>query len=312
MTNLFFGRTSVHLDRSGAKPPHLLDRSHAYGRSWQRSAALLPLFIAAAVLQGWGLLQASGAAICGALLAEALGRLLKQEKPVYHDGESFFYGLFCSLVLPSTLPVLVFFLAGFLSVLWGREIFGGFGQAVIFPPAVAILFLFLGVPSLMQAFDFKFARALSAPGFSFTDSAGDFLRLLFYPASAAPEDASFLAVLAGALMLLLWRIVRWEWAGLFFLTYAAVRIFIFEEAPLFFLSGGLWLCVFGALSQSSAMPLAPMPRLAYVFLSAILAACCPLPGQALRVLAGFAAASLAAPWLEACFRGQAESEGAQR
>ncbi len=295
MSTPFFGRTSVHLDRTGFKPPHLFSKTHARGRVWLKTAALLPLIFVSAAAQGWPACQAISAAVCGALLAEAFCGLLFHKIPAYHDGETIFYGLFCSLILPLTLPLWVFFAASFISAAWGRELFGGFGQALFFPPSAGLLVLFLGLPSLVQAFDFKQARALAAV-LSMEENP---LLLAFYPASPALEDVSLAAIALGVLILLGSALVRWEWPIIFIALYAGMRLWLAQESALFLLSGGLWLALFWGFSQTSALPLTPAGRRAYAVLAALLAGLCPLRDEALRVLAGQACASFLAPWLEA-------------
>ena len=165
-------------------------------------------------------------AVCGALIAEAFGALLFQRRmPAYHDGESVFIGLFCALVLPLTLSIWFFFAAAFIAVFIGREIFGGYGQAIIFPPAVGLLSLFFGLPQMIQAFDFKEARALAATLPMSADGYLNPINLLFYSSSAAPEDVSFFALVLGILILLGCGLVRWELPIICAASYSAVRFY---------------------------------------------------------------------------------------
>jgi Na+-translocating ferredoxin:NAD+ oxidoreductase RnfD subunit len=306
----FFGRLSIHLDRIGFKPPHLFSKTHVRGRVWQKIAALLPLIVVSSAGQGWPAVKAFSVAVSGALIAEAVGAIFFKRLPAYHDGESVFIGIFCTLVLPLTLPTGFFFAAAFISVFAGREIFGGFGQAIVFPPAAGVLILFLGLPQMIQAFDFKEARALTSALPMSLDGSWDWRSLLLYPASAAPDEVSFLALLLGAFLLLAWKLVRWELPLLCAAGVCVIRMGLEKSEPLFLLSGGLWLTVFWGAAQTSAMPLTVIGRRVYALLAGLLAGLCPLGDETLRLLTGFAAASLLSPWIDMGFNPRQTQEAA--
>ncbi len=298
MSTPFFGRLSIHLDRQGFKPPHLFSKTHVGARVWQKIVALVPLIVVSCAVQGWPAVQAFSMTVCGALLAEAAGACLFRRIPAYHEGESILIGLFCALVLPQTLSIWFFFFAAFIAVFAGREIFGGFGQAFLFPPAVGLLTLFLGMPSMIQAFDFKEARSLASA--VSMEAAGHLnpVNLLLYPGSAASEDVSFFALGLGAIILLGCGLVRWELPILGMASYSVIHIGLEKCSPGFLLSGGLWLTLFWGLTQTSSMPLTPTGRRIYAVLTGLFAALCPLGDGALRLAAGLAAASLLSPWLD--------------
>lgn len=298
MSTPFFGRLSIHLDRTVFKPPHLFSKTHTRGRVWQKIAALVPLIAISCAVQGWPAVKALSVAVCGALIAEALGAWIFRRMPAYHDGESIFIGLFCALVLPLTLSIGFFFAAALMAVFFGREIFGGFGQAIVFPPAIGLLILFLGLPQMIQAFDFKEARTLAAALPMNSGGRLDPLNLLFYPDSVAPDDVSFFALALGAAVLLGCGLVHWELPVWCIAGTSGVRFWLEKSDPLFLLSGGLWLAVFWGLTQTSSMPLTLAGRRIYALLAGLLAAACPLADEPLRMLTGLAAASVVSPWID--------------
>jgi len=292
----FFGRTAIHLDKTKTRAPHLVSKTHAFGRQWLKTAALTPLLILSVVVHGTTALAALCAAASGALIAEAAGAWIFRRKINYHDGESVFLGLFCAVILPWTLSVWFFFAAALITVFWGREIFGGFGQSIVFPPAVGLLVLFMGFAPMIQAFDFKSARSLDWAANEAGHGALDFWSLLFYPSSASAEDLSFLALAAGAVLLILLRWVSWTLPLLGFLGYAA-GCFLLKE-KLVWLSGGFWLTLFFGLSQTSALPLKTSSRWVYAACAGFFSAVCPLSDPALCSLSGLGLASLLVPWIE--------------
>lgn len=295
----FFGRRSIHLDRTGFTPPHLFTKTHARGRMWQKVAALIPLIAVACFVQGWPALRALSVSVCGAVVAEAVGAWVFRRLPAYHDGESIFIGLFCALILPLTLSIWIFFGAAVIAVFLGREIFGGFGQAVVFPPAAGLLILFLGLPQMIQAFDFKQARSLAEAMAMNADGRANLAQLLFYPSSASIEDVSFAALAAGVILLLACGLVRWELPALSIVGLSAAHFLSGQRSSLFLPSGGFWLVLFWGLAQTSAMPLTPAGRRIYALLAGFLAALCGFDDEPLRLMAGLAAASLLAPWFDA-------------
>lgn len=301
MSTPFFGRLSVQLDRIGFKPPHLFSKKHTRGRVWQKIAALVPLIIISCAAHGWPSVKALSVAVCGALLAEVVGAWFYRRLPAYHEGESFLVGLFCALVLPLTLSSGYFFAAAFISVLIGREIFGGYGQAIIFPPAIGLLILFLGLPQLIQAFDFKEARGLTAAWTMHAETQQNPLWFLYYPESAALEGGSLFALAIGVAVMAGCGLVRWELPLWCFFSTSAARLWVGKGDLMFLMSSGLWLTIFWGLAQTSALPLTPGGRRVYALLAGLLAAVCPIRDEALRMLAGLAAASLIAPWVDKIF-----------
>jgi len=265
---------------------------------WQKIAALIPLLAVSCIAQGWPAVRALSVAVCGALIAEALGAWTFRRLPAYQDGESILIGLFCAMVLPLTLSIWFFFAAAFIAVLIGREIFGGFGQAIVFPPAIGLLILFLSLPQMIQAFDFKAAQALATTLPMSEEARLNPVHLLFYPASAALEDVSFLALALGAVVLLACGLVRWELPFLCVASMGAACFLLAKTSIVFLLSGGFWLTVFWGLAQTSSMPLTPVGRRIYALLAGLLAVACPLDDETLRMLTGLAAASLISPWID--------------
>jgi len=308
----FFGRLSIHLDRTGFKPPHLFSKIHTRGRVWQKMAALVPLIAIACFAQGWPAMKGLCVAVCGAMIAEALGAWLFRRLAAYQDGESILIGLLCALILPHTLSVWVFFAAAFIAVFAGREIFGGFGQAVIFPPAAGLLTVFLGLPQMLQAFDFKHARSLAEGLAMNPEGSLDLKSLFFYPAGVTVAEASLAALAVGIFILLKFGLVRWELPVLCAAGISSVRLMLEQTSPLFLLSGGFWLVLFWGMTQTSALPLTLAGRRVYALLAGFLTAACPLEDEALRLLAGLAAASLAVPWIDGFLaqRRDQEKEGA--
>ena len=237
-------------------------------------------------------------------LAEAAGALWTGRKPAYHDGESVFYGLLIGVLLPLSLPAAVVFLSAFSAVFLGREMFGGFGQAPFFPPAIGLLLLYLGAPAFMQAFDFKQAQAL-AQHFPMPDQGASRAAALFlYRGGAGLEDVSLAALIFAGIFLILQGLLRWEWPAVYLAVFAGFEIFLRQNPASGLLSGGLFIAAFYGLAHPAGLPLRRPARVAFAALAALLGALLPGHAPGLRALAGIFMLNALSPWLDALFRPQ--------
>ncbi len=282
------------------KGPHLFSGKPARLLQWQKTAALFPLLLAGLLAHGGPAVRVLGVAVCASLLAEFSGSRFMGRKPSYHDGETLFLGLLTGALLPFSLPAWAVFLAVFFSVFLGREIFGGFGQAPFFPPALGVLVLYLGVPALAQTFDFKQAQSLASL-LSLLEAAADKTFFVYYAGSAALEDASLALLILGGIFLAAQGTLRWELPAIYLAIFAFAEIVLMRQPLSHLACGGLWLTAFYGTAHFAGMPLRRPARCVFAVLAALLAAAIPGRDVTLRALAGLLAANACSPWLDVLF-----------
>lgn len=204
-----------------------------------RMAVLAAFVPAAAALAVYGLaaLRVLAAGILGAVAAEVACERARGRKPGEQSVTSaLLTGMLLALTLPASAPTWMVVVGSVAGIALAKHAFGGLGQNLFNPALVGHVFL-LG----------SFAAAVSA---SSTDAppvlalaregkvVPDYLPMLWHGGPGPLAAASPLAVYAAAVLVLGWRLGRWQAAAGFFLGSAAVS-FVTGWNPAFHWLAGL-------------------------------------------------------------------------
>ena len=215
--------------------PYLRAKETSIFMTWKKTAALLPLVLAAVVFYRLPAILLLSTAVASALLAELFCRFLFQAKPALADGNSVLTGLLVAFVVPAGLPLWSVAVGAFFAVALGSEAFGGSGHSPV--PAVAAGYLFM-----LVSFPLAMRHSL-APGSlqpdamplvwmkeGALDNLPGWVDMLMGRVSGSLGTVFFPAVLLSAVMLLSQRIIFWEMPFLY-LAAVGLTAFGFGEDP---------------------------------------------------------------------------------
>jgi electron transport complex protein RnfD len=239
------------------------------------SLTLLPAVVLSVFYFGARVIPLYLIGIASAVLTEALAKTIRGRswKSVL-DGSAVLTGILLVMILPPTVGPAVPAIGGFVAILVGKEVFGGLGQNVFNPALVGRAFLSASFPVELtswaepnRVFGFLSGPADAVGGATVlglvgTESANPSLLTMFFgqiPGSIG--ETSALMLLAGGIVLMLMRIVRWQSVVAYLGTAFAVGyVFHFINPDLYpsglfhLLSGGLML---GAVYMATCMVTSP-------------------------------------------------------
>ena len=112
-------------------------------------------------------------------------------------------GLIFALVLPAGIPLWMVGLGAAFGILFGQEAFGGAGHNFFMPALVGKSFLLLSWPN-------SFADALRSTAESVSDAATSFGGLMFGPAAGGVGEVLPVAIVAGAVLVVIMKVANWR------------------------------------------------------------------------------------------------------
>jgi electron transport complex protein RnfD len=237
---------------------------------WLVVLSLVPAGIAGVVIFGLSALGVIALGIASAVFAEALLEALTKRKITILDGSAFLTGLLLTYNLPPNVPFWLPIAGSVFSIAVGKHVFGGLGQNIFNPALVGRVFLMASWPRYMTSFTRPLAydavtqatplaalkEGKSLEGISHLDL---FLGLR----GGCIGEVCIVALLAGALFLLVMGYISWHTPLSFILTTAAIT-FVFGPDGLFsgnwvfqILTGGL---VLGAFFMATDYVTSPLTR----------------------------------------------------
>ena len=257
---------------SGA--PHIFSGENTARIMWMVTLSLLPAGAAGVIIFGAASLGVIAVSMASAVLTEALIQKLRRTDIAISDGSAALTGLLLAYCLPPAVPLWLAAAGSVFAIAVGKQAFGGLGQNIFNPALASRAFLMAAWPAHMtawanprRAFDaLTGATPLAGAfeGISYRD-------LLMGSRSGCIGEVCVIALLAGALFLLIAGIISWH---IPFSFIAALGIFtwIFSGAALFegkwlfhALSGGLILGAFFMATDYVTAPLTNKGRLVIGF-----------------------------------------------
>ncbi len=280
------------------REPALRSLRAARTLQWQKVYTLLPILAAAAWILGGRVLVFAGISVAAALLAESLACLMFKKAPAFHDASSVFYSLLLMMVLPFSIPLWAVAAGSFFSIFFAKELCGGFGQPLFFPPAIGYLFLSLGLPRLLQGFESAEAQSLKSALAVFPDlSSATRDGIVFSFHSTIISEASLAALLLGACVLLGRRIVSWEPVIFFWAGAGATVAVLGSDGWVSLANGSILLTAFYGVTDTPGTPITKNSRRIFSGMTGILTALFSTRLSA-HPFAILAVANATAPWIE--------------
>lgn len=201
--------------------PHLYKQESVSWIMWMVSLALLPSGIAGIYFFGLRALWLILASVLGAVLSELICLVIRRKRITILDGSAVLTGLLLAYNLSPAVPLWIPLVGSFFAIVVAKQVFGGLGRNIFNPALCGRVFLLLSWPKLMTGFIKPFtgvdAVTSATPlvlfkesGKSIFDMGLSYWDLLLGKRSGCIGEVAILALLVGAVFLLVLKIISWH------------------------------------------------------------------------------------------------------
>ncbi len=252
--------------------------------------ALMPALFVSILYFGIGTLKVTLTAVAACLFFEfMIQKFVLKVPPTINDGSALVSGILLAFNVPSSLPLWMIILGAFVTIGVAKMSFGGLGKNPFNPALVGRVFLLISFPVQMtnwpqpRFLDFSFADAVSgatalgrmkeglAMGATVSEIMKDipgYMQLFIGNANGSLGEISAIALLIGAVYLLVRKVITLHIPGSFILTVVGMTgVFWlynpdkFADPIFHLLTGGLML---GAWFMATDMVTSPMSKLGMI------------------------------------------------
>ena len=231
--------------------------------------ALIPAVIASVYFFRLLAIKLMVVCVITAVVSEYIFQRLRKKKITVVDGSATLTGLLLALTLPPSLPLWAAALGTFFAIAMGKQIFGGLGYNIFNPALLGRAFLMAAFPALMTSWTNPFSLdavtgATPLAQMKFAQSMVHHQSLFLGNVSGSLGETSALALLIGAIFLLIRKIIDWRipvgylgtvalFSGVFWL----INPEKFADPLWHLLAGGL---ILGAFFMATDMVTTPVTR----------------------------------------------------
>ena len=257
--------------------PHIRDKDSISKIMWTVVISLLPAVIAGTYFFGWRVPLLVLISIVAAVATEAVIQKLMHKKITVSDGSAVVTGMLLAMVISPKVPFWIPIVGAFCSIAIAKSIFGGLGYNIFnpaligraillasFPVAMTTWAFPRGVDSLTEATPLAMVKEMAKEGSLDLASLPSIGNLFIGRIGGSVGEISALALLIGAAILLIRRIITWHIPVSYIGTVAVIvglsQLFggrDFVMIPFHILSGGL---ILGAFFMATDMVTSPLTK----------------------------------------------------
>ena len=239
--------------------------------------ALLPVIVAGVYAFGFNAFKVLLAAVVSSVLSEYVYERLMKLPVTTMDGTALLTGLLLGLCLPSEVPLYVPVVGGIFATIVVVHLFGGYGFHIMNPVLVSRCFLLLSFQAAMTQYIVD-GMSMATPLSIMRNGGVPNLKemVLLNPNAGCIGEASVLALLAGALFLLLARKISLV-TPLVYLAVFSAFVCLFGDGPVSFnyllshlCGGGLVFVAFFFATDRVTSPVGALGKIVYGLLLGII------------------------------------------
>ena len=300
--------------------PHIRDKASTTRIMLDVIIALIPATAFGVYNFGFSSLILVLVCVASCMLSEYLWTLAMRRRVTLRDLSAVVTGMILALNLPPTLDWWMAVIGSVFAIVVVKMLFGGLGQNFMNPAVAAKCFLMISFAAKMNTFVFQ--GIASATPLDVLNAGGsvDLLQMFLGNTSGAIGETSALAILIGAVYLIIRRIIDVR-IPLFYLLAVAVYISIYSMftrggidgtfLAAHLLSGGLLMGAFFMATDYVTSPVSPSGRIIYAAILGVLTCTFRLFGSAAgSVSYAILIGNLLAPLIERITRRRSFGKGA--
>lgn len=199
-----------------ASSPHIHSKWNTRNVMLSVIIALLPAMIAGIVVFGIYQLAIVAVSIIFCVLTESVIKKIRKQPISIKDSSAILTGLLLALILPPNFSLVFTALGAIVSILIGKEVFGGLGFNIFNPALVGRAFLQAAFPVPMTTWIMPslgvdaVSSATPLASFKFDQVAADMMPMFLGNTGGCIGETSSIAILLGGLALVAMKIVNWR------------------------------------------------------------------------------------------------------
>ena len=240
--------------------------------------SLIPAGIAGVYIFGLGAFQAIILGVVSAVITEMVLQLVTKKKVTILDGSAVLTGLLLAYNLPPNVPFWLPIIGSVFAISIGKQIFGGLGQNIFNPALVGRVFLMASWPKYMTTFTkpLNYDAITSATPLAMIKEGKlmekiSYLDLFLGNRGGCIGEVCILALIIGAIFLLIRGYISWHIPGAYILTTGlftyifGAKVFFTGDWLFHILSGGLILGAFFMATDYVTSPLTSKGQIVFGF-----------------------------------------------
>ncbi len=240
--------------------------------------SLIPAGIAGVYIFGLGAFQAIILGVVSAVITEMVLQLVTKKKVTILDGSAVLTGLLLAYNLPPNVPFWLTIIGSVFAISIGKQIFGGLGQNIFNPALVGRVFLMASWPKYMTTFTkpLNYDAITSATPLAMIKEGKlmekiSYLDLFLGNRGGCIGEVCILALIIGAIFLLIRGYISWHIPGAYILTTGlftyifGAKVFFTGDWLFHILSGGLILGAFFMATDYVTSPLTSKGQIVFGF-----------------------------------------------
>ncbi len=274
--------------------PHVYGDDNVKKIMWGVVYAMLPALVVSFYFFGLGAIKVTLVAVASCIFFEYLiQRFLIKGKPTISDGSAVITGILLTFNVPSSLPIWMVIVGSLVAIGMGKMSFGGLGKNPFNPALVGRVFLLISFPVEMtnwpkpQPFSTAITDAVTGPtplavvkdgvaqGRSVSEilASGDvprYVDMLFGNMGGSIGEISAIAILIGALYMLVKKIITWHipaaYIGSAVIFSGALWLYnpeIYIDPLFHLITGGMMLGVFFMATDMVTSPMSPKGQIVF-------------------------------------------------
>ncbi len=229
--------------------------------------SLIPAGVGAVIFFGQRVVWIITVSIICAIASEYFVNMLRKQEPTFKDFSSVLTAVLLSYTLPSTTPLWIVCIGSFVSIVFGKMVYGGVGYNPFNPALVGRAFLQISFPKEIGYFvidGISTATPLSITKFNLSGTVPDTISLLVGNYSSSLGETSVILLLVGYLYLVYKKHI-YPLAPLSFIaTVALITLFVKPENVLVYtFSGGLFLGAIFMATDPVTTPVTPKGKIIF-------------------------------------------------
>lgn len=244
--------------------------------------ALLPTSLFGIYNFGWRALVLIVVTIAACVISEFVFNKIAKRKQTINDLSAVVTGLLLALNFPSTLPIWEAVIGAFFAIIVVKMIFGGLGQNFMNPALGGRCFLVIAFAADMTSFinGTKYEGIASATPLAMIRNEGlasvNVRDMLIGNTAGTIGETSVIAILIGAIILILFGVIDLKIPGAYILTFALFMCIFGKEAFSFdyvvaqLCGGGLMLGAFFMATDYVTSPITPMGKIVFGIICGLL------------------------------------------
>jgi len=252
--------------------PHLRDTTNTAKVMWWVVVALAPAAVTSIYIFGWRSLLVQSLAVAACLAAEVLSELALKRPITIGDGSAVVTGLLLAFTCPASSPWWMILIGAAVAIFLVKHLFGGIGYNIFNPALAARAVLLSSWPVAMTAWSEPVRSFLRMDAVSAATPLGlmkeaaraqtafvppGYLEQFLGNIPGSLGETSKVALLAGAVLLLVLKIVDWRTPVSFLAAMAALSAVLGRNPAFDLLAGG---AVLGAFFMATDMVTSPTTK----------------------------------------------------